>query len=131
MVGPTSNDTGDVATIPARYDSLDGLIAWANRAAGAPREVRKLSLFCAMLRRSAFDAVGGLDTGYGSGMFEDDELCMALGARGFRVLLVPSVFVHHAAGATLRRASPFEYHARFEVNRRRFEERWGVRWRPS
>jgi GT2 family glycosyltransferase len=91
---------------------------------GEPEVVSKLSLFCAMLRREAFDAAGGLDEGYGSGMFEDDDLCMALRTRDLDVVLVPSVFVHHAAGTTLRRLDPFEYHARFEVNRARFERRW-------
>jgi GT2 family glycosyltransferase len=62
-------------------------------------------------------------------MFEDDDLAMALRARGERVLLSPDVYVHHAAGATFRASSPFAYFATFEVNRRRFEQRWGVRWR--
>ncbi len=129
LVGPTSNDTGDVATAVSRYTSLAGLIDRARDAHGQPVAVDKLSLFCALLRRSTFEAVGGLDDGYGSGMFEDDDLCMTLRARGLSVLLAPSAFVHHGAGATLRRQSPLEYLARFEVNRRRFEQRWNVRWR--
>jgi GT2 family glycosyltransferase len=131
LVGPVSNDTGDIATIEARYDSLDQLIAFSDAQSGEPRPVDKLSLFCAAVRRSAFDEVGGLDESYGRGLFEDDDLCMALRARGHRALLVPSVFVHHAAGTSFRRLSPFEYHARFEVNRNRFERRWGVRWRSA
>jgi GT2 family glycosyltransferase len=128
LVGPVSNDTGDRATVLARYASLAELCEHALCATGEPVVAEKLSLFCAMVRRSSFEAVGGLDEGYGAGMFEDDDLCMALRARGETVLLVPSVFVHHGAGVTLRRMSPLEYHARFEVNRHRFETRWGVRW---
>lgn len=131
LVGPCSNDTGDVATVPAAYVDLPGLLQHAERAGGAPRRVAKLSLFCALMRREAYDAVGGLDEGYGSGMFEDDDLCAALWRRGFAVTLVPSAFVHHGAGATLRQLSRFEYLALFEVNRYRFEQRWGVRWKAT
>lgn len=128
-VGPTSNDTGDEASIDAAYESLDELVAFAARQHGEPREVDKLALHCALLRRSSFEAVGGLDEGYLRGMFEDDDLSMALRARGQRLLLSPETYVHHAAGATLRTLSPLAYFACFELNRRRFERRWQVRWR--
>ncbi|GMV14755.1 MAG: glycosyltransferase [Polyangiaceae bacterium] len=128
-VGPVSNDTGDEASVGADYSTLEELLAFASRASGPPREVEKLALYCALLDRAAFETVGGLDQGYRRGMFEDDDLAMALGARGKRVLLAPEVFVHHAAGTTLRALSPFEYFATFELNRRRFEQRWQVRWR--
>lgn len=128
-MGPVSNDTGDEASVGADYSTLEELLAFASRASGPPREVEKLALYCALLDRAAFETVGGLDQGYRRGMFEDDDLAMALGARGKRVLLAPEVFVHHAAGTTLRALSPFEYFATFELNRRRFEQRWQVRWR--
>ena len=104
-------------------------LASAAHAAGAPQDVDKLALFCAAIRRSHFEAVGGVDEGYGRGLFEDDDLCMKLSRAGHRIVLVPEVFVHHAAGATFRQLDPLEYLARFEVNRRRFERRWRRRWR--
>lgn len=131
LVGPVGNDTGDQATLEARYSSLDELVAFAGERSGDPRTVEKLSLFCAAVRRSVFEELGGLCEGYGRGLFEDDDLCMALKARGYDTRLVPRVFVHHAAGASFRRLPPFEYFARFEVNRDRFERRWGVRWRAT
>ena len=131
LVAPASNDTGDAATMPARYADLPGLLAHAAAARGAPRDVEKLSLMCALVDRRAFEAVGGLDEGYGLGLFEDDELCMALRAIGRRVVLVPSAFVHHHGSASFGDMSAFERVARFEVNRRRFERRWKVRWRPN
>lgn len=128
-VGPVSNDTGDGATIPARYRDLNELLAFAGTQRGAPRAMDKLALHAALLDRARFEAVGGLDEGYVRGMFEDDDLALALRARGGRLFVAPDVYVHHAAGATFRALSPFEYFACFELNRRRFEERWHVRWR--
>lgn len=129
LVGPASNDSGDVATEPAGYRDLEGLLAHAAGRRGAAREVPKLSLLCAAIRRETFEAVGGLDEGYGLGLFEDDELCMALRRRRLRVLLAPGVFVHHHGSATFGRMPDAARIARFHVNRRRFERRWGVRWR--
>lgn len=128
-VGPATNDSGDEASVDVEYASLEELLRVAAQAAGSAREVDKLALHCALLRRSSFARVGGLDEGYARGMFEDDDLAMALRQLGERVILDPGVFVHHAAGATLRALSPLTYFASFEVNRRRFEARWGVAWR--
>ncbi|GAB5548314.1 MAG: hypothetical protein SangKO_080740 [Sandaracinaceae bacterium] len=129
LVGPATNDSGDAATEPARYRDLEGLLAHARSREGAPREVEKLSLLCAAMRRETFEALGGLDEGYGLGMFEDDELCMSLRRRRLRVLLAPSAFVHHHGSATFGRMPDATRIARFLINRRRFERRWGVRWR--
>lgn len=130
LVGPLGNDTGDVATFPASYHSaeeLDHLVRTLQ--SRGTRRVEKLSLFCALIERRVFEQVGGIDESYGRGMFEDDDLCMALRGRGLATLLCENVFVHHSAGSSFRRLSALEYLTRFEVNRRRFESKWKVRWR--
>ncbi len=129
LVGPASNDSGDAATQPADYRDLPGLLAHAATCEGPAREVDKLSLLCAAIRRETFDRVGGLDEGYGLGMFEDDELCRQLRRRRLRVLLAPSAFVHHHGSRTFGALDPLARIGRFEVNRRRFERRWRTRWR--
>lgn len=57
-----------------------------------------LSGACMLLRRSAFDAVGGFDRRFFM-YFEDVDLCERLSAAGWRVLYVPRAEVVHA-GAT-------------------------------
>jgi GT2 family glycosyltransferase len=130
LVGPTSNDTGDLATVAAEYDSLEGLLRFAERRPQRVREVDKVALHCALIRRELYDEIGGLDEGYGRGMFEDDDLSAAVRERGRRVLLADGAYVHHEAGSSFRQLPSFEYLARFEVNRRRFERKWRTRWRP-
>ncbi len=129
LAAPATNASGDAATAPARYRDLAGLLEHAAGRRGEPRDVPKLSLLCAAVPRALFEAVGGLDEGYGLGLFEDDELCAALRRRNRRVLLAPSAWVHHHESATFGRMSAAERIARFEINRHRFERRWGVRWR--
>lgn len=129
IAGPANNDSGDAATVEVRYEDLHGLLEVAGTKRGPPRDVVKISLLCAAIRRPLFEAIGGLDEGYGLGMFEDDEICMAVRRRGRRVLLVPDAFVHHHGSMSFRALPKIERLARFEVNRYRFERRWGVRWR--
>lgn len=132
LVGPVSNDTGDVATIEASYHSVSELLELCARIEDQPeRDVEKLSLFCALVSRAAFESVGGLDLGYGRGFFDDDDLCRALKARGLRVVLARSAFVHHSAGGSFRRLDPELYFAQFEVSRARFERKWRAPWRPA
>jgi GT2 family glycosyltransferase len=50
---------------------------------------------CMLIRRAAFDEVGGFDEGYFL-YWEDADLCHRLRARGARILYVPSARVRHA-----------------------------------
>ena len=48
-----------------------------------------------LIRRSAWDAVGGFDDRYHPAYFEDVDLCMSLRDHGYRVLYEPRSLVHH------------------------------------
>jgi GT2 family glycosyltransferase len=87
-----------------------------------------LALFCAAMPRAAFRAVGGLDEGYGRGLFEDDDLACAVRARGGRVGVARDVFVHHYGGAAFSKLPQSQYLRLWWENRRRFERKWKVRW---
>ena len=87
-----------------------------------------LALFCAAMAKERFRAVGGLDERYGRGLFEDDDLALAVQRRGWRVALARDVFVHHYGGASFSRLAPGEYLRLWWTNRRAFERKWGVTW---
>ncbi|MFK7985760.1 MAG: glycosyltransferase family 2 protein, partial [Sandaracinaceae bacterium] len=130
VAGPSTNQSGDRATEAAPYRDLRGLLSFAaSRRERASVDVDKLSLFCLAIDRARFEALGGLDEGYGRGGFEDDELCMAVRRRGKAARLVESAWVHHHGSVSFDRMSVTERIQRFETNRHRFEQRWGVRWR--
>jgi N-acetylglucosaminyl-diphospho-decaprenol L-rhamnosyltransferase len=62
--------------------------------AGHRRDSGWLSGACLLVRRSAFDALGGFDPGYFM-YFEDVDLGYRLGKAGFRNVYAPSVAVRH------------------------------------
>lgn len=68
-----------------------------DRGAPAEGEVGWLSGSFMVLRRSAFEAVGGFDEGYFM-YFEDVDLCDRLGRAGFASVYVPSATVLHVGG---------------------------------
>lgn len=78
-----------------RYRDHEGHAPDAERAAGW------LSGACLLLRRTAFDAVGGFDESYFM-FFEDVDLGARLGRAGWRNVLVPSAEVTHAQGTSWR-----------------------------
>jgi GT2 family glycosyltransferase len=67
-----------------------------------PRNVDYLSGACLLVRRPAFDEVGGFDPAYGLAYFEDADLCLSLAARGYRVAYEPRSSVTHVRGASPR-----------------------------
>ena len=71
-----------------------------------------LSGSCMLLRREAFDAVGGFDPSYFM-YCEDMDLCRRLGEAGWSSVYVPSAVITHEGGhATSRSAGPMlrEHH---------------------
>jgi N-acetylglucosaminyl-diphospho-decaprenol L-rhamnosyltransferase len=76
------------------------------RERGAPRETAAgwLSGSCQLLRREAFEAVGGFDESYFMFM-EDVDLNRRLGLAGWQLVYVPSAVVEHLGGHSTRRSS--------------------------
>src|SRR5665811_1651865 len=80
---------------------------------GAERRPDWLSGACLLLRREAFEAVGGFDEGYFM-FFEDLDLSERLGKRGWTNVYLPSAKVTHVGGTSWReRPAPMirEHHA--------------------
>lgn len=107
---------------------------WGNRPYGAivstvRREVPWVVGACVVVRRSAFDSVGGFDTRFFL-YFEDVDLCVRLAAVGRSVLFDPTVNVAHRHRAASRTrllswatrqhitsaARFFAYHPRFMMS---------------
>ena len=133
LVGPVTNSGGNAeAQLGTHYADLDGMRRFADDYTGAHAgqlvDVPMLPLFCAAMTRARFDAVGGLDERYGRGLFEDDDLAMAVRQRGWRVALARDVFVHHYGGASFSRLPPSEFLRLWWQNRRAYERKWQVKW---
>lgn len=96
----------------------------------AERETGWLSGSCLLLRREAFEAVGGFDEGYFM-FFEDLDLGERLAAAGWTSVYVPSARVTHVGGHTWR-ADPTPMLRAHHLSARRYvSRRWsGQGWWP-
>jgi N-acetylglucosaminyl-diphospho-decaprenol L-rhamnosyltransferase len=86
----------------------------AVRVTNHPVDVEWATAACLVVRRSAFDQIGGFDEGYFL-YFEDVDLCVRLRAAGFRVRYDPTVRLHHdyrAASRSSVRTSETRHHIR-------------------
>jgi GT2 family glycosyltransferase len=132
LITPVTNEIGNRARVEVEYQTFDEMtkmaVGRAFREAGEVVEVDVIALFCAAARRSVLEEVGLLDERYEIGMFEDDDLCIAVRARGYRLGIASDAFVHHIGQASFGKLKDSEYLAIWTANRQRFEEKWGTPW---
>lgn len=57
---------------------------------------------CLLVRRAAFDAIGGFDTGFHPAWFEDVDFCRRLRMAGHRIRYVASARIVHEGGVAMR-----------------------------
>lgn len=134
LVCPATNEIGNAAKIDVDYGDFAGMegfaLARAARHAGERLPMESVALFCAAARRPELESAGLLDERYAVGMFEDDDLSMTLRRKGRTLAVALDSFVHHVGHASFARLPDAEYLAIWEANRRRFEEKWQVKWTP-
>jgi GT2 family glycosyltransferase len=64
------------------------------------RNYSSVTFACAMLRRAVYEEVGGLDQVNLPIAFNDVDLCLRIGERGYRILYTPHAILHHHESAT-------------------------------
>jgi GT2 family glycosyltransferase len=85
------------------------------------RDVDYVSFCSAMVRREAWDQVGGFDEEFFPAYYEDVDLCLSLREQGWRVVCEPASVVVHEEGAS----TPL--HLRQFLSRRN-QQRFVVKW---
>ncbi len=130
LVGPVSNSvSGPQLVSPVKYSRLADLPAFAAQLAseqsGKSVEAPRLVGFCLLLRRAVVEKIGGLDEQFGSGNFEDDDLCLRAGFAGFKLRIALDAFVHHTGGQTFKGAR-IDYRASMLRNWDLFKGKWGM-----
>ncbi|MCR9247547.1 MAG: glycosyltransferase [bacterium] len=89
------------------------------------QDVDTLAGLCLMLRRETLDEVGEFDERFGNGNFEDDDFCLRLRLRGYRLVIARRAFLHHEGHATFRSLGldlPTELRERLA----QFETKWSA-----
>lgn len=129
MVGPVTNSVSGAqlfADVPYGGD-MDRMHAFAreigNSHAGKTEPCMRLVGFCLLVRKSVLEIIGGLDEGYKTGNYEDDDLCLRSCIAGYRNVLARDVFVHHFGSMTFRE-NAIDYSGTMKANRSHFLEKW-------
>ena len=129
LAGPMSNYATPPQLVPdVPYADLGGMhrfaAEWRARNRGKWLEVPKLSGFCLLMRRAVWEAVGGLDEGFGLGLFDDDDLALRARRAGFALAVAEDLYVHHFGSRTFAGAG-IDAAALLRANGAKFGAKWG------
>ncbi len=124
--GPLSNNVGHFQRTPATYTDISHISLFAEDFAQKEAEdvdTDMLVGFCLAVKRSAWNEVGPLDETFGTGLFEDNDLCHRLRRAGYRLVISSRAFIHHEGNRSLDRTSEDKF-ALFDRNRALFAGKW-------
>jgi GT2 family glycosyltransferase len=135
LAGPVTNRIGNEAEVDARYETWREFLEFAARRTwefeGESFDISTVTMFCAAMRRDAYERIGPLDQRFEIGLLEDDDYSMSARKAGYRTVCAEDVFVHHFGETSFGRLVPTgEYGSVLAANRKRFEEKWGRPWEP-
>jgi hypothetical protein len=129
LVGPMSNYASPpqlVESVP--YHDLRAMHEfarrWRDQNRGKWSAVRKLSGFCLLMRRTVYEAIGGLDERFGLGMLDDDDLAERARRAGFELAVAHDLFVHHFGSRTFT-GNGIDAEKLLDQNAARFAAKWG------
>jgi len=104
MLGPVTNSAGNGQRLPLPDAPFgDALKAGANamrRPTGLFTPSYRTDFFCVAIQRNVWHQLGGLDSSFGLGYFEDFDFSMRLRAIGRSQVIAEDVFVAHVGSAS-------------------------------
>ena len=124
----TNEISGRQKVVPIGYEeSLSELDTFAAEWRRRHRHQRVFSPrvvgFCMLSRASLYDAIGPLDETFGTGNYEDDDLCLRAELAGFRNVIAADVFIHHHGSRSFT-GNAIDHQTTMTHNRARFAEKW-------
>jgi GT2 family glycosyltransferase len=129
---------GGIQHAGMRFEWLQEFGIWANLHPGSGldpaldparglTDVPAVTGACLAVRRGHFERVGGWDTGYVIGDFEDSDLCLKLRSRGLRVVYDPSVELTHLERQSFALLGGGEFRQQVVLlNAHRHQHRWAA-----
>ena len=132
IVGPMSNSVSGpqlVKNVPYNINNLDGLDDFAEefsrRNAGRAKRFLRVVGFCMLIKRAVVDKIGGLDSRYGLGNFEDDDFSLRAALAGFESWMAGDCFIHHFGSRTFIGAK-IDYNESITKNWEIFKNKWNL-----
>lgn len=129
IIGPMTNNISGLQRIEVDYKKEEEIDDFARRFHGTYKgrriPLRRIVGFCMLFRRGLIDKIGLLDETFGTGNFEDDDLCLRAELAGFRNYIAGDVFIHHYGSRSFI-GNKIDYNATMGGNRKRFNEKWNA-----
>jgi len=132
IVGPMSNYvSGPQWVREVAYDprSLAGIGEfarnYAQKKSGQAKPFWRVVGFCMLIKRAVAEEIGGLDSRYGLGNFEDDDFSLRARLAGFESWIAEDCFVHHFGNRTFA-GSGIDYSESLKRNWEIFKKKWGI-----
>lgn len=127
-VGPLTNFAGNDQQIVNVFDTIDEYMKLAAQICTpelAPYENKVwLVGFAMIVKREAVNRVGGLDTRYEWGNYEDNDYGMKLTQAGYEVLLCYNSFIYHYGSLNMSKNKE-KYLSYMNENREKLAKKWG------
>jgi GT2 family glycosyltransferase len=134
LVGPVTNWAGNEARIRVDYYDSESLEKFSGEYCQAHEgrffDIPMLAMYCILMRRSLVDEIGILDERFGIGMFEDDDFSRRVLNSGGRIICAEDVFIHHWGRGAMKKIGRKEFNRLFIENRKKYEQKWQIRWKP-
>ncbi|MEK7700204.1 MAG: glycosyltransferase, partial [Planctomycetota bacterium] len=83
----------------------------------------RIAGFAVLMKKSLYEDVGGLDESFGTGNYEDDDLCLKIREKGYAIMVDESVFIHHYRSQTFIE-NKIDYRNSLSVNESKFMGKW-------
>jgi GT2 family glycosyltransferase len=104
MLGPVTNAAGNGQRLPLPRLAMEHVLEAGARAMRRPTGLfapsYRTDFFCVAIQRSVWHQLGGLDTSFGLGYFEDFDFSLRLRAIGREQVIAEDVFIAHVGSAT-------------------------------
>lgn len=127
-VGPITNACSYYQQIDVDYKSIEEMFIFARKINKSKINSwiyrAKLVGFCMLIKKSVLDNVGVLDELFTPGNFEDDDLSFRMLEEGYKLLLCQDTFIHHFGSVSFKE-NRNKYTDIMDINRRKFETKWG------
>lgn len=127
-VGPITNFiSGRQALTEVPYENDADFFKFAatlrqqNRNRLTPR--RRLAGFAVLMKKSLYEEIGGFDTSFGVGNFEDDDLSLRIREKRYALMVDESVLLHHFGSQTFK-ANQIDYQTNLKERLIIFHKKW-------
>ncbi len=107
LVGPVTNAAGNGQCLALpQFDSVDAIAAVGAQAMqhrlGVLSPTYRCDFFCVAIRRTTWEALGGLDECFGLGYYEDFDFSLRARQAGFESCITEDVFIVHAGSISFK-----------------------------